>query len=311
MRSGAYYFVDQAGKWLPLGKSYPEALAELAKHLQQLEPAGTIAALITRYEAEELPRVARATQVGRRQQFKVLRRVFGHMRAYQVEPHHVWNYYRKAGQTVQARHEVAGLSVLLTFARHCGDMKTPNPCFGLQLQGAPPRARYVTDVEFLTVRDVAQPMIGFAMDLALLAGMDSGTIRSLERRHLTDTGIQFTRPKTGELQHIAWSEELRLTVQAILREAPQLRRALICTRQGKAYTSDGFQAQWQRTLRKAKKAGLADSFHFHDLRAKSASDDATDQGAADRLGHADVNLTRRVYRRLPRSAAALVMVRDK
>ena len=44
---------------------------------------------------------------------------------------------------------------------------------------------------------------------------------------------------------------------------------------------------------------------FHDLRAKSASDSASDQDAADRLGHGDVKLTRDTYRRLPRRAAAL------
>jgi hypothetical protein len=39
--------------------------------------------------------------------------------------------------------------------------------------------------------------------------------------------------------------------------------------------------------------------HFHDLRAKSASEAETDQAAADRLGH---DVTQRVYRQLPEIA---------
>jgi len=37
---------------------------------------------------------------------------------------------------------------------------------------------------------------------------------------------------------------------------------------------------------------LGERFTFHDLRAKSASDSASDQDAADRLGHGDAKLTR-------------------
>jgi integrase len=85
-----------------------------------------------------------------------------------------------------------------------------------------------------------------------------------------------------------------------LKLPPQLRRYLICNRRGQLYTLNGFQSQWRRTMNKALQAGLAERFHFHDLRAKRASDAESDQAAADRLGHGDVELTRRVYRRLPR-----------
>jgi len=102
-------------------------------------------------------------------------------------------------------------------------------------------------------------MIGFAMDLAYLAGMDEGTIRELERRHLTDEGIRFERGKTGMLQLIEWNDELHLTVDALKRERPQLRKALICNRKGQPYTANGFQSQWQRVMRKAKAPELLPS----------------------------------------------------
>jgi integrase len=308
-RHGAYYYVPLDGKWKRLAKGYSDALKALAALLGEGAPVQTIELLIAKYDVDELSKKAKKTRAGRLQQFKAITQCFGHMSAEEIEPHHVWNFWKTQGETEQARHEVRALSVLLTFARQIGARKQENPCFDLGMKGAKHRTRYVTDDEFLLVRGIAQPMIGYAMDLALIAGMDEGTIRMLERRHIKAEGIEFERPKKGDqetaFQLIEWNDELDLIVKAILRERPQLRRALICNRKGQPYTANGFQSQWQRTMRKAVKAGLEDRYHFHDLRAKSASDDETDQGASDRLGHADVATTRRIYRRLPRRATAL------
>jgi integrase len=178
----------------------------------------------------------------------------------------------------------------------------------LQLPQSKPRDHYVTDEAFLFVRERAQPMVGYAMDLAYVAGIDEGTIRLLERRNLTDDGIEFERGKTGKLQLIEWNDELHAIVAGILRERPQVRRFLICNRKGLPYSANGFQSQWQRLMKRCKAEGFTEHFHFHDLRAKSASDAETDQEAADRLGHGDVKLTRRVYRRLPQRARALVIL---
>jgi integrase len=305
LRHGAYYFVSSAGLWKRLGKEYAEALRAYAALLILGEPVVTVNQLITRYANEELTLKSEKTRKGRLQEFKNLRKVFGHMEPNEIESHHVWTYFTARGRIEQSRHEIRALSTLLTYARRTGARTGANPCFGLQLPQSKARDRYVTDDEFLLVRDLAPPMVGYAMDLALLSGMDQGTIRQLERRHWTDEGFTFQRGKTGKDQFVAANEELRLTVAAILRERPQLRRALICNRKGQPYSANGFQSQWQRVMRRARKAGLAEVFTFHDLRGKSGSDAETDQEAADRLGHSDPAITRRVYRRLPRRSIAL------
>lgn len=309
-KHGAYYFVPRSGSWVLLGRDYPSALRAYAKILGADAPATTIELLVARYETEELAGKAKKTQAGRRQEFKPIVKAFGPMDPEAIEPHHVWNFFQARGKTEQARHEVRAFSALLTFARRIGARKQPNPCFGLQLPGSKRRTRYVTDDEFLIVRDLAQPMIGYAMDLALVAGMDEATIRTLERKHWSAEGFKFERAKTASRvdnawQLVDWSEELDMIVKGILRERPQLRRVLICNRKGQAYSANGFQSQWQRTMRKALKAGLKESFHFHDLRAKSASDADTDKEAADRLGHGDEAITRKTYRRLPRRSTPL------
>lgn len=302
-RGKLYYVKPGSEKWTPL----PNGLKTWAAIVQSADSAETMSALWAKYQLEELHKKATKTQKNRHQEWSMLEPVFGAMRPADVEPHHAWNYWKQRGEIEQAKKEVRCLSAVLTFARQIGVIKHENPCYKLQFPQAKPRDHYVTDDAFLFVRERAQPMIGFAMDLAYIAGMDEGTIRKLERRNITDEGVEFERGKTGKLQLIEWNDELRAIVAALLRERPQVRRALICNRKGQPYSANGFQSQWQRLMRKCKKDGFKEHFHFHDLRAKSASDSEDDQSAADRLGHSDVKLTQRVYRRLPKRAKALTI----
>ena len=56
-------------------------------------------------------------------------------------------------------------------------------------------------------------------------------------------------------------------------------------------------------MQRALAAGaIAASFTFHDLRAKSASDEANPSAATERLAHDDPRTTRKVYLRKPRRA---------
>jgi hypothetical protein len=225
-RGKLYYVQPGTEKWIPL----PDGLRTWAKLVESADATETMSALWAKYEIGELHKKAPKTQKNRRQEWSALEPAFGHMRPADIEPHHVWRYWRSRGEIEQAKKEVRCLSAVLTFGRQEGAIKHPNPCFGLQLPGSKPRDNYVSDEAFLFVRERAQPMIGYAMDLTYIAGMDEGTIRVLERKHLKDDGIEFERGKTGKLQLVEWNDELHGVVDAILRERPQLRRALICNR---------------------------------------------------------------------------------
>lgn len=300
-RGKLYYVTPGTEEWVPL----PDGLRTWAKLVEAADAGETMSALWAKYQVEELHKKAKATQRNRRQEWSALEPTFGHMRPKDIESHHVWRYWKARGEIEQGKHEIRCLSALLTFAKREGAISHPNPCFGLQLPESKARDHYVTDEAFLFVRDRAQTMIGYAMDIALLAGMDEGTICRLERKDITEDGILFVRRKTKKLQLVEWNDELRATIAALLKERPQLRRALICNRKGQPYSANGFQSQWQRLMRKCKKDGLVEHFHFHDLRAKSASDADSDQEATDRLGHADGRVTKKVYRRLPQRSKAL------
>lgn len=309
-KSAYHYENPRTREWTKLADldDYTGMLTALARILEANAPTNTIEHLWAKYQVEELHKLARATQRGRRNDMKRPLAVFGKMSAQAIEPHHAWTYWRKRGETEQAKHEIRAMSALLTYARQVGARTTDNPWFKLGLKVANKAERpYVTDAMFFAVRDVAPPMIGHMMDAAWCAGMDGATLRILERRHVTETGLLFERPKTGKLQQIDGPDLVEI-IKAALRMAPQVRRFIFCRRNGKAYTSNGFQIAWQRSLRKAIELGRLDKeqrYHFHDLRGKAGSEAETDEQAKDLLGHGDVKVTRKHYRHLPQRAEAL------
>jgi integrase len=318
-RRGKLYYVHPVSQeWIPL----PEGLRTWAKIVVASDAAETLSALWAKYDLEVLSKRATKTRRNRLQEWKELEKVFGAVNPADVEPHHVWRYWRDRGEIEQARHEVRCLSALLTYARQTGARKDNNPCFGLQLPSKGPRDRYITDDEYLAVRDLASPMLKYAMDLAYITGMSQTDLLHLERSQLLEDGILFDRQKTGKGQLIEWNDDLRAVIDDLKKERPELRRFLLCIQKGRTdvrpgmtkragmpFTSNGFQANWQRLLRKAIKKGvIAERFTFHDIRAKSLSDAKSLEEAQKRGGHADSKITQRVYRRLPVRAKAQILV---
>lgn len=303
-KHGALYYVA-GNKWRRLGPdSMP--LADVHRAVADLlEPPDTrtMAGLLDRYEREVLPGKAIRTMTTQRHELARLLAVFGHMTPESVQPSDCWGYYTARGAGPAAHHEVRLLSHVFTWARRWGVVAV-NPAQRLGLPTPKPRTRYVTDEEFLAVRALAPPMIGYAMDLALLTALRQGDLLRLERRNLTDDGIEVQTSKSGRALVIEWSQELREVVASALREPPQVRRFLICRRDGKPMTSSGFQSIWQRLMVRAEVA----RFTFHDLRAKSLSDEPDLQEASERAAHADARVTDRVYRRRPRRVKALAIL---
>jgi integrase len=60
-----------------------------------------------------------------------------------------------------------------------------------------------------------------------------------------------------------------------------------------------------------KNGGLEERFTFNDLRSKSASDTADVLEASERLGHSNIDLTRRVYRRKPAKVRPLLRSKNQ
>jgi integrase len=75
---------------------------------------------------------------------------------------------------------------------------------------------------------------------------------------------------------------------------------------------NGFDSLWQRFMGKIlADTNVSERFQERDLRAKVASESDTLIEASERLGHADTNITQRVYRRKPVRVQPLIRVTSK
>jgi len=155
-----------------------------------------------------------------------------------------------------------------------------------------------------------------------MAGLRRNDILSLTLSTIRKDGIHVqpskTRHSSGKRLIIEWDDsgELRALIDQILKIPPRRigDAPLFVTRQGKPYIDklgrcNGFDSLWQRFMGKV----LADTnvyerFQERDLRAKVASESDTLIEASERLGHADTNITQRVYRRKPVRVQPLIRV---
>lgn len=294
---GAYYYVRN-NRWIRLGKTLPEMYRALA-HLADDKPLQTMADLIDRYSLEILPTKSIKTQKSQVLYLKRIRNVFGAMAPENVRPTEIYTYRnaRARRNATTANRELELIKHLFRMAVQWG-VVNDNPAREVSKTKLPKRTRYVKDSEYQAVYMVAPPMVRVAMDLAVLTGLRRADLLALTRQDLIDEGISVRTRKTDKPLIIEWSQALRQVVTDALRLPPHVRQPIIANRRGKAYTGDGFGANWRRAMKKALERDLEEPFRFHDLRAKSASDD-TAEAATKRLGHMDARTTERYYRRKP------------
>jgi len=303
----AYFFVDHMGVWHRLGSSLTEMYQSYAEFLEE-RPVRTMADLFDRYMVEVVPKKAPRTQKDNAYEMRYLRAALAKMDPKQFKPRHGYAYYntRKEKSLRRAVNEMALLSHVFTKAVEWG-IVDENPCKQIRKERPKPRRRYVSEIEYQAAYKVMSEMAQCAMDIAVLTALRPGDVLGLERSNLIDEGILVHTAKTSKDLIIEWSPELRRVVKRALSLPPHVRQPLICNKQGKAYTVDGFNSIWYRRIRAAiadNENPLEEPFQFRDLRAKSASDD-TAEAARRRLGHASAAITERVYRRRPEKVKPL------
>lgn len=137
----------------------------------------------------------------------------------------------------------------------------------------------MSDAEFLEAFEAAPEPLQDALALALLTGLRQGDLRALRREALTEAGIEVTEGKTGKRRIIGWSDALSFFVRRALQRSESLaarpadpkkhRRGrslsptVLTNKFGEPWTMAGLQTAFKR---------LGTDWHFHDLRAKAASD---------------------------------------
>lgn len=308
-RRGKYYYAHPDGRWIPLGDDYGNALRRYADVVGE-RPIGTLSDLFDRYLLEVIPGKAERTQRDQRLQLELLRKAMGLAKPAELAPRDVIRYRNARGQKskAQANQELALLSHICSMAVEW-EILEMNPCRDVKKFQLAPRTHYVDDKDFIAMRAAGGPRIEVMMDLALLTGQRQGDLLSLRWDQIAKEGIRFKQGKTGKSLIVTWSPELRAAISRARQIEPAGEHVVSNTR-GERYTKDGFATMWHRARITAKKNGLQQSFQFHDLRAKSASDDGL-AAASERLGHADTKTTDRVYMRAPRRVKPLDIGRSR
>mgnify|MGYP006274825175 CR=1 FL=1 len=247
-RGRALYYVHRDGRWENLGRDLHTALLRYSCIVDP--PANTMAALFRRYALEVIPTKSDRSQKDNRKEIERLRKAVGHMAPAQLTSRHVYKILDTIGQRshVQANRHISLLSDVCRQAIRWGEMDQ-NPCIGIQRFSIEPRERYVEDAELAEVYERASDRMRVVIGLALLVGLRRTDICELTWDDVTDAGI-LVRPSKGRRQRkkvlVQWSPALQHIVEIARKIEPRVRRHVLCTLEGEAYTPDGLSKQWQR-----------------------------------------------------------------
>lgn len=265
----AFYYVPSVGdrKWLALGADKPKALLRWAE-LEGKSGGRTIADALDKYLAFHLEGLAENTQLSYRQSAKSIRKFFGEARVDQVTSQHVAEYLDRSSKKLAANIHMSLLSVLYEKMRRWG-WTEKNPVQGIRRNPARRRARYISDSEFLKLREAARPVVRVVMDLCYLTGSRQSDILKIRLSDINEEGLHIVQKKTGAKQVYAMTDALR----AALEDAKGLRNKvgslyLLSNHHGKPYVQKMFQKLWTVDFAKTDVEGVV----FHDIRGKSATD---------------------------------------
>lgn len=207
---------------------------------------------------------------------------FGDRPAKGLRPHHVRQYLRareQEGKAVSGNREVGVLAAAWRWAREVeGWWSDPFPA--AKKNAERPRDRYVTDAEYEAVladaRARSAPYVALAAELAYLCRARRAEVCAMTRDDVTERGVLVRRAKGSRTTIALWTPRLRAVVAealALPRRPGHLpaRRALLVGASGRPVRPAALSAAWDRLMARVVDAG-GQPWHFHDLKAKGATD---------------------------------------
>lgn len=308
MKHGAYYFVDTANKWHPLGKEYGPAMQKWAAMVQPVIGKQRVSAVMDTYIKEQLPARKPRTQEDYLASIAMLRPVFGEMWPEDIEPKHIYAFMRLRNAPVRANRDVAVLSNVMNQAIRMGLINT-NPCKQVRRNEENPRTREVLDGEIVSFLPHCPEWMRAYIRLKLLTGLRQGDMLNIRLDQLREDGLFVQTGKRGKRLLFTWTPTLKEAIDTIkaLRHRVTSLYLINSERDGTKLSSSGFKSAWARAMAKAMEAGsLSETFAENDLRAKVASEAVElGQNATLMLGHSSDAVTKRHYERGTRKVEPL------
>ncbi len=278
LRSGSYYYVKR-GKWENIGKTLEEALKAYASRVAST--GDDMPALLERYynslTVAPNTKLSYATAKGH------LSKILEEFKPSQVTARHVTNimdeYKSKPGTANIMRSFLIG--ALQMGIRD--DLVTTNVARETRPFKLKARDRYLTDEEFITIRNHANAHLRLIMDVCYMTAQRIGDVLAIKHADVSDQGITFIQSKTKHRMMVAMTPELRDVVkQAKALHTSVKGMTLFHNRMGRPYLYDYVRSWWNTACTEA---GVENA-NIHDIRAKAATD-AHKQGMDSKalLGH--------------------------
>lgn len=256
----------------------------------------TVNQILDRFERDYVPHeLAPRTQKDYLRHIVKLRETFGDRIAGDMRPRDFGPYLDVRKGKMQRVRRLAVLSAAFTEAVGTWYMIERNVLRDVKRPRSKPRDRLVSDEEFAGFRAAAPKRIQIAMDLALLTGQRQGDILGLKWSQVKDGAIMIEQSKTGKRLAIELSPELKRVLGRCWL-LPNRGEYVLTRSCGGRFTDGGFRSRWQMLMQAWERRGNK-RFTYHDLRAMAATKCPTMEHAMHLLGHSNISMTRRVYRR--------------
>lgn len=288
IKGGAYYYVTSTvpRKWTMLSKDLQEAKVKWADMEGKADTTGLFSSLVERYLLECTTDLAANTVKQYTIQANVLNSIFGTVQIKQITPPMIAGYLDNHKSKTSANNEIALMSTMFEKALRWGWCDR-NPVKGIRRNYVKQRSRYITDTEFDAIRSSLPDYIQCMMDMCILTASRVSDIINIKMQDIADGGLYITQQKTGKRQFYKITPELNAAIDAAMGLAKGRRvrsMFLICNKQGRQVRYETFREKFKAACVALE---LPDT-HFHDIRAKSATD-AYSEGRDHQklLGHAN------------------------
>lgn len=272
MKGAMYYYASSGGdrQWIKLSTDFEEAKALWAKHEAGIDETGLFSSLAARYLKDCMGTLAANTRKQYTCQAGVLTAVFGKMALSAIKPPHIAQYLDTHPSKTSANNEIMLMSSMYEKALRWGWCDL-NPCKGIRRNAIKKRDRYITDAEFIAIRAAAPDYIKVILDLGYLTGSRITDIFNIKMQDVTADGLWIQQKKTGKRLLFQITPELNAAITAA-KDLGRDRRVrtmhLVCNKQGKQVKYANFRKIYAELC-----ASLnIENVHFHDIRAKSATD---------------------------------------